>query len=124
MATTSTKANSTRSVPCHATRCYSYHCYTTAAGFAAIGKGLSKQLRTWIAAGWALAICPAKPCGVLCVFLQAQLQHTLIGHRWTVSCLSFHPAARMLASGSFDRTIRIWDTNDGKVRPILVYYAW
>jgi len=46
---------------------------------------------------------------------KAQLQHTLIGHRWTVSCLSFHPAARMLASGSFDRTIRIWDTNDGKL---------
>jgi len=54
---------------------------------------------------------------------QAQLQHTLIGHRWTVSCLSFHPAARMLASGSFDRTIRIWDTNDGKVRACLVLAA-
>eukprot|EP00039_Didymoeca_costata_P019277 m.336898 g.336898 ORF g.336898 m.336898 type:complete len:551 (+) comp17990_c0_seq1:71-1723(+) len=45
---------------------------------------------------------------------KARLETSLAGHRWTVSSLHFHPAGNMLVSGSFDRTIRIWDATDGK----------
>lgn len=43
------------------------------------------------------------------------LLRQLKGHEWTCSSVEFHPAANMLASASWDRTIRVWDVNDGKV---------
>lgn len=31
------------------------------------------------------------------------------GHRWQVSCLEYSPNGAMLASGSWDKEIRVWD---------------
>lgn len=45
---------------------------------------------------------------------KSTLETRLTGHRWNVSSLQFHPAGNMLVSGSFDKTIRIWDATDGK----------
>lgn len=45
---------------------------------------------------------------------KTELQASLVGHRWTVSAVDFHPAGNMVVSGSWDRTIRIWDAADGK----------
>lgn len=35
----------------------------------------------------------------------------LEGHSWQCSSVHFHPAGSMIASGSWDRTIRIWDVD-------------
>lgn len=34
------------------------------------------------------------------------------GHRWQVSCLDFHPNGSMLASGSWDKEVRIWELSN------------
>ena len=41
--------------------------------------------------------------------------HLLEGHQNTVDCIDFSPDSRLLATGSHDRTIRIWDTQTGEV---------
>ena len=43
----------------------------------------------------------------------------LQGHDWQVSSVAFHPAGDMLASASWDRTVRIWDINEGKELRII-----
>eukprot|EP00040_Diaphanoeca_grandis_P014118 m.71468 g.71468 ORF g.71468 m.71468 type:complete len:520 (-) comp24352_c1_seq1:209-1768(-) len=45
---------------------------------------------------------------------KSELQAVLKGHKWTVSGVDFHPAGNMVVTGSWDRTIRIWDAADGK----------
>ncbi|WP_373545430.1 NB-ARC domain-containing protein [Chamaesiphon sp.] len=40
--------------------------------------------------------------------------HTLIGHQQPVSAIAFSPDGRQLVSSSFDKTIKLWDTNSGK----------
>jgi WD40 repeat protein len=40
--------------------------------------------------------------------------HTLIGHQQPVSAIAFSPDGRQLVSSSFDKTIKLWDTNNGK----------
>ena len=37
------------------------------------------------------------------------------GHTNSISCLQFSPDGRHIISGSFDRTIRIWDFETGTV---------
>lgn len=39
---------------------------------------------------------------------------TLQGHENSVRCVAFHPAGKSLASGSSDKTIRIWDIESGR----------
>src|SRR5262249_5709362 len=38
----------------------------------------------------------------------------LKGHTGPVQCLAFHPRSRLLASGSWDKTIRLWDLAKGE----------
>jgi len=40
--------------------------------------------------------------------------HTLTGHQQPVSAIAFSPDGRQLVSSSFDKTIKLWDTNSGK----------
>ena len=40
--------------------------------------------------------------------------HTLIGHTADVICAAFSPDGRRLATASFDRTIKLWDTATGR----------
>jgi WD40 repeat protein len=63
-----------------------------------------------------------------------QEQPALEGHTFHVSDVAFHPLGRLLASGSWDGTARIWDRTTGKSRvlhfaadretPTRVAVAW
>ena len=44
--------------------------------------------------------------------------HTFIGHTDNVECLAFSPDNRTLASGSKDKTIRLWDIETGSSRVV------
>ena len=51
---------------------------------------------------------------LLCLYsilfsVQAQVTHTLRGHSDAINSVAFHPAGDILASGSADHTIKIWD---------------
>jgi platelet-activating factor acetylhydrolase IB subunit alpha len=45
--------------------------------------------------------------------------HVLKGHRGGISCVKFHPLYPLLASGSEDATIKIWDTETGQFERTL-----
>ncbi len=49
----------------------------------------------------------------------AQLKATLEGHTDLVWSVAFSPNGRTLASGSQDRTIRLWNANNGNLKTIL-----
>ncbi len=55
----------------------------------------------------------------LTVKLQSPLLYTLRGHRDGVRSVSFSPDGRKIASGSSDKTIKIWDIKTGRVRRTL-----
>jgi katanin p80 WD40 repeat-containing subunit B1 len=38
-----------------------------------------------------------------------KLSRTLTGHKMGVRCMDFHPYGELLASGSCDTTIKLWD---------------
>src|SRR5215510_4755445 len=47
------------------------------------------------------------------------LRHTLQGHKDFISRIAWSPDGQALASGSFDRTIKLWDTQAGELRQTL-----
>ena len=51
------------------------------------------------------------------------IKNTLTGHTYSVSLLAFSPDAKLLASGSNDTTIRLWDVNTGKLHSTLINHT-
>jgi len=45
--------------------------------------------------------------------------YTLRGHQNTAARLAFSPDGSLLATGSHDRTIRLWDTKQGRVQQVI-----
>ncbi|KAG9252899.1 putative wd40 repeat pf20 [Emericellopsis atlantica] len=46
-------------------------------------------------------------------------QQTLAGHSDWVSCIAFSPDAKLIASGSSDHTVKLWDTATGALEQTL-----
>lgn len=44
-----------------------------------------------------------------------QLAQTLLGHNGGITAIAIHPSGQILASGSTDRTIKLWDLDHGKL---------
>ncbi|MEM7552576.1 MAG: serine/threonine-protein kinase [Cyanobacteria bacterium P01_A01_bin.84] len=53
------------------------------------------------------------------------LQSTLIGHEDSVASLAYSPDAKSLASGSYDRTVKLWDTEiQQEIRTFKGHSGW
>ncbi len=50
---------------------------------------------------------------------EPKLRNTLRGHTWVVYSVAYSPDGKTLASGSSDRTVRLWDVATGKNAAIL-----
>jgi WD40 repeat protein len=52
-----------------------------------------------------------------------KLRHSFTGHSDWVSSVAFSPDGQILASGSEDNTIKLWDVNRGKLRHSLIEHS-
>lgn len=53
------------------------------------------------------------------IFESRQLQRSLLGHTGNVDTVKYSPDGKSLASTSYDSTIRIWNSADGKLLQVL-----
>ncbi|MEH1821609.1 MAG: serine/threonine-protein kinase [Nostoc sp.] len=56
-----------------------------------------------------------RPCSLL---------STLSGHAWAVLTVAFSPDGQILATGSDDNTIKLWEVNTGQLISTLVGHSW
>ena len=58
-----------------------------------------------------------------CIYSQLDLKQedlqVLVGHTHCITALCFSPDGKMIASGSVDKTIRLWDVETGRCKAIL-----
>src|SRR5438093_309591 len=53
------------------------------------------------------------------------LRHTLRGHKGIINRIAWSPDGRVLASGSFDHAIRLWDVQTGQaLRTLKGHSGW
>ncbi|MDZ8134428.1 MAG: serine/threonine-protein kinase [Nostoc sp. DedQUE04] len=52
------------------------------------------------------------------------LLSTLSGHAWAVLTVAFSPDGQILATGSDDNTIKLWEVNTGRLICTLVGHSW
>ena len=64
-----------------------------------------------------LALCPAYKCVCANPNPKLWVWQVLAGHEGPVAGLAFSPASPLLASASWDHTLRTWDVFAGKGRP-------
>lgn len=65
---------------------------------------------------------PARPQNLAGAFSRAlptALEYTLRGHKDWVHAIAFSPDGKTLASGSYDRTIRLWNVSTGALQRVL-----
>jgi len=62
-----------------------------------------------------MGLCPREGRRVVLPDPTGELIRTLKGHEHWVWCLALTPDGKMLAGGSFDRTVRLWSLPDGKL---------
>ena len=60
---------------------------------------------------------------VLPMVATAQLKLTLEGHTDNVWSVVFSPDGKMLASGSWDQTVRLWNVNTGQLLHTLTEHT-
>jgi WD40 repeat protein len=60
--------------------------------------------------GAQLTVCSAVKCGF----------HWGAGHNSDVDVVRWHPNAHYVATGSTDRTVRLWDVRDGATQRVLL----
>ena len=52
--------------------------------------------------------------------LKSKLLCTLTGHSGTVRSVAYSPDGKHVVSGSFDKTVKIWDAQSGKEVRVVV----